>query len=237
MSTTKHLLILANSIKHWPGVCIAGREIQSQGSDYRLGSWVRPVSETGEGELSPTETMLPSGKQPTILDFVQIQLVRYMKDPLQPENWLIDDAQKWRSVNSLYQKAPWEILVESPESIWLQRGERTDRVSPVYLKKTPPDQSLYFVHVPTVRARFEWNEWDGRYKQRRRAMFAYRGVEYEFNITDPKFSERHRSQFPTKGRPANVFDVRPPNGCYLCVSLAPEFNGFHYKVVATIFET
>jgi hypothetical protein len=237
VATTKHLLILANSIKHWPGVCIAGREIYSGGSYYQLGAWIRPVSQTGEGELSPSETTLTNGKLPTALDFVQLNLVRHMKDRLQPENWLNDDIQKWQSVNSLYQKPPWEIVVETPSNIWVQRDERTDRVSPEYLKKTPPAQSLYLVHVPTIRAKFEWNEWDGRYKQRRRAVFKYRGVDYELNITDPKFSERYRSQFPAKGQPANVFDVSPPNGCYLCVSLAPEFNGFHYKVVASIFET
>ena len=49
---------------------------------------------------------------------------------------------------------------------------------------------------PELQARFEWNEWDGRYKQRRRALFAYRGVNYEVNITDPKFSEQYRAQFP-----------------------------------------
>jgi hypothetical protein len=32
--------------------------------------------------------------------------------------------------------------------------------------------------------------------------------------------------------------VRPPYGdnCLLCVSLTPEFNGYHYKVVAAVLE-
>lgn len=163
-------------------------------------------------------------------------LAGHVGDPLQPENRLIETSGRWRSVNALYQKPGLDLLREEPKSIWLQSGERVDRVSPAYLKRSPPKQSLYMIHVPGIHARFEWNEWDGRYKQRRRALFSYRSVNYELNITDPAFSERHRAQFPAKGQPSKTFAVTPPNGCYLCVSLAPEFNGYHYKVVATIIE-
>lgn len=236
MVTTKHVLILANSIKHWPGVCVAGREIRSSGNSYEIGPWVRPVSANGEGELSPSETRLAGNKQPMVMDFIEMPLAQHVGDPLQPENWLIETPGRWRSVNSLYQQPGLELLREEPKSVWLQKDERVDRVSPSHLKKSPPDQSLYMIHVPSIQARFEWNEWDGRYKQRRRALFRYRGVNYELNITDPEFSERYRAQFPAKGKPPNTFRVTPPNGCYLCVSLAPEFNGYHYKVVATIIE-
>ena len=236
MAKSEHILILANSVNHWPGVCIAGREINSKGQQYTIGAWVRPVSANGEGELSPSETRLVGGKQPAVMDFVEVQLSHAVNDLLQPENWLIDAGQRWRSVNASYQKPGLELLREEPKSIWLQRDERGDRVSPAYLKKSPPDQSLYLIRVPSIRARFEWNEWDGRYKQRRRALFTYRGVDYELNITDPEFSERYRDQFPAKGSPAKTFTVTPANGCYLCVSLAPEFNCYHYKVVATIIE-
>jgi hypothetical protein len=236
MPDSKHILILANSIKHWPGVCIAGREILSTGKSYSIGTWVRPVSANGEGELSPSETKLAGSKQPAVMDFIDVPLSHHVGDPLQPENWLIDAGQRWRSVNVVYQRPGLELLVEEPKSIWLQKNERVDRVSPEYLRKAPPDQSLYLIHIPSIQARFEWNEWDGRYKQRRRALFAYRGLNYELNITDPEFSERYRAQFPAKGQLAKTFTVTPPNGCYLCVSLAPEFNGYHYKVVATIIE-
>ncbi len=236
MAKSKHLLILANSIKHWPGVCIAGREINSTGRQYAIGAWVRPVSAKGEGELSPSEAKLVNGKQPVVMDFVEVQFLHANNDRLQPENWLIDPGQRWRPVNASYQKPGLELLHEEPKSLWLQPGERADRVSSAYLEKSPPDQSLYLIHVPSIRARFEWNEWDGRYKQRRRALFTYEGVDYELSITDPEFSVRHRDQFPAKGQPPKIFTVTPPKGCYLCVSLAPEFNAYHYKVVATIIE-
>lgn len=236
MATMKHMLILANSIKHWPGTCIAGREIISIGSNYEIGPWIRPVSSHGEGELSSAESCLASGKQPKVMDFVAVPLSKKMSDPLQPENWLIDKSTRWKSVNSKYAKPSMDLLIEAPQHIWLEPGGRVDRVSAGFLKGKSLKCSIRLIQVPSLRARFEWNEWDGRYKQRRRALFMYRGADYEINITDPEFSERHRGKFPAKGKPANTFTVQPPNGCYLCVSLAPEFNGYHYKVVATILE-
>ena len=104
------------------------------------------------------------------------------------------------------------------------------------MKRYPPDQSLFLIHVPSIQARFEWNVWDGSYKQRRRALFSYKNVDYDLGITDPDFGERYHRQFPAKGENAVVLTVAPSNGCYLCVSLAPEFNNYHYKVVATIIE-
>lgn len=236
MAEKKQIIILANSIKHWPGVCIAGREVVSEGGTYHLSSWIRPVSEHGEGELLRNECVLRSGKQPQVFDFVELPLSRQMDDPLQPENWLIDTSERWRSVNSAYEKPEFSLLKESPKSIWVEPGGRLDRVSAVYLKGKRLKASLRMIHVPKIQARFEWNEWDGRYKQRRRALFFYNGTQYEINITDPVFSERHRSEFPAKGNRPNTFTVAPPGGCYLCVSLAPEFNGYHYKVVATVIE-
>jgi Dual OB-containing domain len=236
MTTTKHMLVLANSIKHWPGVCVAGREIRSGGSQYTVGPWIRPVSSHGEGELFPSECQLSNGRQPRVMDFVEISLANGSNDPHQPENWLIEAGTRWRPVNGQYQRPSLDLLIEEPPSLWLQHDERSDRVSSDHLHRNPPDQSLYLVRVQNLRARFEWNEWDGRYKQRRRALFHYNGIEYECNITDPQFSEKHRFRFPDKGQPSNTFSITSATGCHLCVSLAPEFNRYHYKVVATILD-
>lgn len=236
MAKTKHILVLANSIKHWPGVCIAGREIRSGESGYKIGHWIRPVSSHGEGELSPGETLLTNGSQPRVMDFIEVSLTNRGTDPLQPENWFIASGTRWRRVNNKYKKPSLDRLVDEPANLWLQNKERTDRVSTAHLRANLPEQSLYLVPVDNLRARFEWNEWDGRYKQRRRALFSYNGVDYEINITDPQFSETYRSQFPAKGQRANTFDVAGRK-CYVCVSLAPEFNGYHYKVIATVIES
>jgi len=56
------------------------------------------------------------------------------------------------------------------------------------------------------------------------------------NVTDPVFTAKHCKTYPALGAKATI--IRPPSGdrCLLCVSLTPEFMGYHYKVVATVLE-
>ena len=53
-------------------------------------------------------------------------------------------------------------------------------------------------------------------------------------LTDPEFTAKHCGEHPPLGGPPKVF--RPPclDQCLLCVSVTPLFNGYHYKVIATI---
>ena len=236
MSTKKHVFVLANSIKHYPAVCVAGREIISGSGEYSIGPWIRPISTAGEGELQPREIADKSGRPPQVLNFVEVPLSRPAKDLLQPENWFIEPGEEWKSINSIYQKPTFDLLVERPVDLWLQPREETDRISDSFLQRNPPSQSLYFIHVPQLTLRMEWTEYDGNFKQRRRAIFTYNKVEYDMSITDPVFNDRHYRQFPAKGQPAKIIAVRPNGGCYLCVSLAPVFRQYHFKVVATVLE-
>ncbi len=237
MPTSKHFLILANSIKHYPSVCIAGREISSTGKRYEVGSWIRPVSNHHEGALAPSETLLKQKRQPRVFDFVEIGLSQKCDDPLQPENWLIELGNTWASVNGSYERPTFDSLVEHPNEIWLARGEKSDRITSDALRGLRPNQSLYLIHIAELEVSLGWRLWDQQYKARRRAIFTYNGVEYDLGITDPAFLEKYRDEYPDKGQRANVFSIRSGEGVYLCVSLAPEFNGYHYKVAATIFET
>lgn len=236
MVSTKIILVLANSVKHYPCTCIAGREIRPRNTDYTIVQWVRPVSSHDEGGIAPGEARLNNGQQPSLGDFIEIPFSKPTDDRLQPENWLISPQGQWRAVNSAYQKPGLNLLVESPQNLWLQPNEETDRVTTRWLQRNPPAQSLYLIHVPAVRVRFGWKQWDGQYKARRRALFTYLRVAYDIGITDPVFLEKYRNQFPAKGERANEFEVASRGGCCLCVSLAPEYNGSHYKVIATIIE-
>jgi len=237
MPETKHILVLANSIKKWPNTCVAGREIVSKGSTYEIGKWIRPVSNHNDGAISPQESLLERGRKTKVLDFVEIQFEKKIGGPAQPENWLINPKSNWKLVNRLYEKPDLKLGVNFPTSLWLQPNQRQDRVSTSFAKKKPPKFSLRLIHVPLVSVRFGWNEYDGELSQQRKAKFTYRKVEYEFGLTDPVFSQRYRKQFPAKGQPANTFEVTPKGGCYLCVSLTPQWESYHYKVVATVLES
>lgn len=236
MAEIKHLLILAKSIKHWPGVCIAGREVSNNGKQYKLGSWIRPIGSRPGAELYPEEILLEDGKELEVLDFVEVRLSRQIRDELQPENWLISTDRPWRRMNELFKKPRLASIIDQPIGIWLDRGDRTDRIADRSLRRYPPDHSLYFIHVPQVIALFEVDRRDGHYRKRHRATFIYGGTQYTLNITDPLFNQKYKDRFPGDDRPPCSFVVKPSGGCYLCISLTPEWNGYHYKVVATILE-
>jgi hypothetical protein len=236
VAVAKHLLILAKSIKHWPGVCIAGREVIHNGRQYKLGPWIRPIGSRPGAELYPEEILLEDGEELEVLDFVEVRLSRKMRDSSQPENWLIATDRPWRRVNDLFKKPRLPSIIDRPKDIWLDREDRSDRVADHLLKRRPPEQSLYLIHVPKLTAQFEADLRDGHYRKRHRATFTYGVAEYTLNITDPLFNERYKDRFPGDNRPPCSFVVKPPGGCYLCISLTPEFNGYHYKVVATILE-
>jgi len=50
-------LILANSIRSRRR-CIAGKEIIKENDKYKIGNWIRPVSDCGEGEIDSAKIRL-----------------------------------------------------------------------------------------------------------------------------------------------------------------------------------
>jgi hypothetical protein len=58
-----------------------------------------------------------------------------------------------------------------------------------------------------------------------RMKFTYFGSNYDFPITDPIFLEQFKKS------PDSYTDL---NGVYLVISLGLEFEGFHFKLVATV---
>ena len=236
MAVTKRILVLANAIRHAPCRCIAGREVILAGAKYRFGPWIRPVSSHGEGELSPHETVLADGGQPQVFDFIEVALLEPRKESHQPENWTIDPQASWQNVSRRFRPPPMRALLETPPHLWRLDRDRSDRVASGRLLQSPPSQSLYFIRLDRLRVRFEWRQWENTHRLRRRAVFAYNGTRYDLSITDPAFHARHAARIPARGDPPLEFDLAGGRGYYACISLAHGFNGYHYKVAATILE-
>src|SRR5437870_12788119 len=211
---TKRIVVLANSVKHDPGRCIAGREIiELQGGTFRASDWVRPVSTVGEGELQPAHTRVSDGKPVQVLDIFNVPLLTPAQDPSQPENWIVDAATPWTRVGQ-WPQTRLDDLVESPQNLWLQPAPMTtDRATAEYIQANPPLQSLYFLKLG--KASLHRTIWG-----KHRLSFDYRDGHYDFGVTDPVATARQ-----TRG------DLTSP---YVCVSLAPPFKGHHYKVAATV---
>lgn len=229
----KRILVLANSIKRG-GRCVAGREVRSSEDGLVLRDWVRPISDHGEGELDFRETTLSSRRQVDVLDYVEVSAVGRADNPCQPENWLIARQPCWADINRAYEPYPLSKLQEHPLHLWLEPGsKKNDRVSDEYLCDHPPPQSLYIIRPQGLRIRLHTTSWN---KQRRRARFRYLGLSYDLALTDPVIQDKYGWKIPARGETPSEFALPCGDKCLICVSLASEFEGDHYKVVATVFE-
>jgi len=212
--------------------CVAGREIVS-GTDYRYrwGGWIRPVSTHDEGAISIQECQLEDGCIPEPLDVIEIPCTNCENDPTQPENWQIQGGSSWNKT------ATWTLqnvaeLLESPDNLWLQPQEKQDRATSEYLITLQGHQSLYLIRPENFRLFVETSYWDGRKKVR--GVFDYNGQYYNFSMTDPIIRQKY---FPSLANISDgLIDIENPDDCLICVSLTPEFHGYHYKIIATVFE-
>lgn len=217
MTITKRMVVLANSVKHAPGRCVAGREmISEEETPVRLGGWLRPVSLMGEGELYAQHCRIDGGGGINLFDVLDVPLDGPANDPTQPENWLIGQQAVWRRVGTL----PPERLpdfYENPDGLWIEPGANSDRASQAFIAQHPPRQSLYVIRLidPAI-----WPDGGSH-----RLAFRYRDVRYSLKITDPLL-------------PAGETNAKPTAAC---ISLTPPFTGrylngvFHFKVVASLF--
>ncbi|MHB8859326.1 MAG: dual OB domain-containing protein [Thermoleophilia bacterium] len=219
MPHRKRIIVLANSVKHDPGRCIAGREIVEENNVSRLGGWIRPIGRIGEGELYPQHFSYENGSAPRFLDVVQFDVESAGTDATQPENWLISEGKPWTKITEWPYERINELL-EDPTSLWLQPDIKTDRTTMEYIAANPPPQSLYFLQIDN--AEIYMND-----RNRIRMCFNYEGSEYDLSVTDTLIGEVADGRIALKKVLA-------------CVSLAPAFYNkydgqyYHYKVAASV---
>ena len=184
MPTIKRIVVLANSIKHDPGRCVAGREIIC-GKNPRIGGWVRPVSTVGEGELLNCHMQMAGGGLITVLDVVDVQLTSLGADRSQPENWIIDESVPWKRVGRWPNNRLAE-LTESPSEIWCQPNAKHDRASAAYIGANPPAQSLYFLRLPKAYVyRNRWSKIRLSFSHMDIPYDFHMDIPYDFGVTDP----------------------------------------------------
>jgi hypothetical protein len=230
----KSILVLANSTKHYPKSCVAGRElIDISENKTRWGGWIRPVSNHDEGALNFVERRLSDGKDPKPLDLIQLPLSSLESNSLQPENWLIESGQAWVK-ESVLESQVLSTLIEQPESLWFDPAQKSDRASASVLQHLANLQSLYLIRPDKFYFQIRSRIWDGYAKKQQRGIFNYQRRSYDFALTDPLIGKKY---FPDYPRTSDGF-IQPedPNRILICVSLTPPFHDLHYKVIATVFE-
>ena len=203
--TQAEIVILANSVKHGQH-CVAGKCLNT-------GRWIRPVSNEQGAELSHEQAKYQNpygtyGVKP--LQKIRMGFSQHVPLSHQPENFLID-GNLWTQNYSI-READLPNFLDEPTSLWGE-GNRVQHVLITFgLSKV--SQSLYLVQVEALNL---YTSDDGK----RRASFSYNSIDYDLAVTDPKFDEIVGEQREVRG--------------ILCISLGEEYQGYCYKLVATIF--
>lgn len=214
----KHFICLANSYKHG-GRCIAGIEVvpQSDGSltivrhDDGRPRWIRPVSMSANGEI-------PNHLAESFKIFSLVKLTEVEPCPHKAHT---EDVHCSRMeicpFDLLPTKSFLNLLIDTQhQAVFYYRGKAIpatiiDRLN----------YSLMLIQPKNVSAYCDEERENSKYRMK----FTYFGSNYDFPITDPVFLE----QF--KKNPEKYDDL---DGVYLVLSLGLEFEGFHFKLVATV---
>jgi hypothetical protein len=203
--TTANIVVLANSWKHGEH-CIAGKCLTTK-------KWIRPVSDLQGGAISNNQAKTENiyGRfncKP--LQKVTMGLTQSAPLINQPDNQLIDHTpwlQKYKISNHQLRD-----FLDFPMDLW----GTTNRVTMCDISSgaVPIGQSLYLVKVNDLQLYI--NEGN-----KKRVNFTYNGQVYDLPSTDPNFDKLIKQQQTMEQ--------------ILCISLASEWHGQCFKVVATIF--
>jgi hypothetical protein len=220
---TKRILCLANSRKH-AGRCIAGKEVVPDA--HR--AWVRPVSARPAGEISEEERRFENGRDPRVLDIIDVPMLAGAPHLYQTENHIIDPSYYWAKVG----EASWDDLaqfLDSPTTLWTN-GDSTynglnDRVKLEVASRLRDSLFLIAPESLMILVQVEGAAF-GNPRRKVRAQFRYNGVNYILAVIDPMaeraFLAKEDGEYPVRD-------------AYLCVSLGEAHtDGNCYKLVATL---
>jgi hypothetical protein len=218
MSYTKTIVCFANSRKT-SGRCVAGKEWINGAP----GDWLRPVSSRGSHEVSEEERRFENGRDPQLLEIINIPLLNHQPLPHQHENHVLDPGFYWECQSKL----PWSQIsswMDNPASLW-----GVGHSSYAFLNNRIPDgyedgTSLYLISLGRLSVIVGGKSME--YPKRIvRGEFAYLGNTYRMAITDP-ILERH--YLSGNDGQYTIDDA------IICVSLGDPYLGYFYKLIAAI---
>jgi hypothetical protein len=189
MPYTKRIVCLANSTKHHPGRCIAGKEIFADGS---YGGWIRPISGRPGAEVLPDEYKYDNYSAPRLLDIVEVPLLYPTPNGHQIENQVIDPSKRWRKHGSIgSDELP--RLRDRPPKLWIN-NHQTDTREGLYNCLTSAEAatqtySLALISTQKFFVLVSSKIWDGVSKRKYLTRFQYNGELYVLPLTDPMVTD------------------------------------------------
>jgi hypothetical protein len=171
--------------------------------------------------------MYRDGTDPHVTDVIEVSLKNHQPNRHQVENWLLDPFTRWARVGRIRWK-DLPALVDTPAALWANSSSshngRFDRVGSPAARKQ--NGSLYFLRLAHLRLQvFSSGAALGKPQRRVLAVFSYGGVEYGFWVTDPYIESKYL---------ASRDGEYHLDECFVTVSLGESFEGYCYKLIATI---
>lgn len=222
---TVTMICLANSRKPPSGRCIAGKIFNGKSASH----WIRPVSARPTREVSEEERRYEGGTKVQLLDIVTVPLVQASQLGHQAENHILDDGYYWTK-NGVATWSQVRSAVDTPSQDFWANSQSTfhghnDKVAESALASVKESLQLILVDKVQIRVRME-SGYEGNPGRRRvRARFDLGGNGYLLSVTDPEIEDHYL----TKGD--GDYELGP---AALCISLAEVWNGFAFRVVASV---
>ncbi len=218
-------MVLLTASRKYRGQCLAGKELE--GGEAR--KWVRPVSDSETGELTPDHIRLKTGEIPKIFDVLQIpvqgQAIR-AHDAYQTENYLIANNQSWEKIG-IFNPQDLPKICDKVDQLWVNGQSAQYGVN----DQIPEDDARQNIKHSLVLIKPEnfliVRQQEHKGKIKNRAKFTYNGTEYKLMVTDSEMERKLEDQ--------DLGTYNYPNKMvYLCVSLSEPYHGFCYKLVAGV---
>lgn len=210
----KEIIVFANSVKHGNS-CVASK-------CTRTHEWIRPVSDSKGSAILESQTKILNERKGTKWPLKTLQKVRINLSehaPLanhQPENYIITHGDQWTDHFKI-SVADADNYLDNPDDLW---GDDS-RVNYELIKnqEVKVSNSLYLIKLKKLEPYKELR--DGEIK--RRAKFLYNHINYDFAVTAREFDDLIRQDQKVT-----------LNNVIICTSLGESYNGYCYKLVASI---
>jgi len=206
---------LANSFKEG-GRCLAGVELDTSNNPVINNGhpkWIRPICNTPHGEV---HTHLVS--HINILDIVEVEITDY------------PDGNNYQSENAFFREKSINVIGEFDRNQLDRLCDNRNLIFGNRGKAIPEEAignmsySLMFIKIDQFEV-IEKTYDDNPNRPKTRLVFSYNGNTYDLPITDPVFLHHYQT---------NPNFLNNQNQIYVSLSIAVEWKGWYYKLIAGI---
>lgn len=214
----KKIILLTKSRK-FNNYCIAGIDCDTQ-------QWVRLISNDSSihNAVEPKDIQYEDGEEAKVLDIVKVEYIGEEINYYQPENILFDDEFYWLKTG--------EATVENLESINNSDKDRyifynnAKKVSKEHIEDIEINKRYSLKLIEPLMTTIYVKTWNINEGSKVTAEFLYNDEWYSYiPITDEHF----RAEYAKKGDGGYSL-----NNVYFVMSLADLYDGYHYKLIASV---